>query len=142
MRPIDADALKNMRFSCGMHDDNYIVYAPIREVMENIDKAPTIEFDKDNTVRRKPTPDDPLMSVLICAVRYCLGRRTYMPELVTSWIMAAVPELPAETALIMLRDINDQRRMGERIGKEALGDPCDVKTWEKFEAWLQGRISQ
>ncbi len=42
MRLIDADALKNMRFSCGMHDDNYIVYVPMREVNENIDKAPTI----------------------------------------------------------------------------------------------------
>lgn len=42
MRLIDADALKNMRFSCGMHDDDYVVYAPIREVMENIDKAPTV----------------------------------------------------------------------------------------------------
>lgn len=88
------------------------------------------------------TSDSHYYTVLICAVRYCLGRRTYMPGLVTSWIMGNAPELPAETALIMLRDINDQRRMGERIGKEALGDPCDVKTWEKFEAWLQGRISQ
>lgn len=42
MRPIDADELKNMKFSCGMHDDNCIVYVPIREVMENIDKAPTV----------------------------------------------------------------------------------------------------
>ena len=42
MRLIDADALKNMRFSCGMHDDDYVVYAPIREVMKNIDKAPTV----------------------------------------------------------------------------------------------------
>lgn len=42
MRLIDADALKNMRFSCGMLDDNHVIYAPIREVFKNIDKAPTI----------------------------------------------------------------------------------------------------
>lgn len=42
MRPIDADELKNMKFSCAMHDDDYIVYVPMREVNENIDKAPTI----------------------------------------------------------------------------------------------------
>jgi len=42
MRLIDADDLKNMKFSCCMHDDNYIVYVPMREVMKNIDKAPTI----------------------------------------------------------------------------------------------------
>ena len=42
MRLIDADALKNMRFSCGMIDDDHVIYAPIREVFKNIDKAPTI----------------------------------------------------------------------------------------------------
>ena len=42
MRPIDADALKEMKFSGGMHDDNWIVYVPLREVVENIDKAPTV----------------------------------------------------------------------------------------------------
>ena len=42
MRLIDADALKNMRFSCGMIDENQVIYAPIREVFKNIDKAPTI----------------------------------------------------------------------------------------------------
>ena len=42
MRLIDADALKEMKFSGGMHDDNWIVYVPLREVVENIDKAPTV----------------------------------------------------------------------------------------------------
>lgn len=42
MRPIDADALKEMKFSGGMHDDDWIMYVPFREVVENIDKAPTI----------------------------------------------------------------------------------------------------
>lgn len=42
MRLVDADELKNMKFSCGMNDDNYIVYVPLREVMKNIDEAPTI----------------------------------------------------------------------------------------------------
>ena len=42
MRLIDADALKEMKFSGGMHDDNWIVYVSLREVAENIDKAPTV----------------------------------------------------------------------------------------------------
>ena len=89
---------------------------------------------KDRKVKPRPTPDDPFMLVLISAVRYCLGRRTYMPDVVTRWIMASVPELPANTAKTMLRDINDQRR------QYGLGDDCDVKTWETFESWLQGRL--
>lgn len=42
MRLIDADALKEMKFSGGMLGDNCIVHVPFREVVENIDKAPTV----------------------------------------------------------------------------------------------------
>lgn len=145
MRLIDADALKE---KCG---DWYTEEGPeegfIGRLGDLLDKAPTIEFDKDNGARYKPTPGDPFCLVIISAVRYCLGRRTYMPDVVTRWIMASVPELPAETALIMLRDINEQRRLGELVNKREgitihpMGDECDIKTWERFEAWLQGRIS-
>lgn len=95
-------------------------------------------------MRKVITCTEDFYTVLICAVRYCLGRRTYMPGLVTGWIMAAAPELPRETALIMLRDIEDQRRMGERVklNGNSLGDPCDVQVWERFEAWLQSRTKQ
>ena len=128
MRLIDADALKiNIETFATVHGMN--TFYDRHEVLDSIKRAPTLG-DGRFKIKTRLTPDDPLMSVLICAVRYCLGRRTYMPE------------LPAETALIMLRDINDQRRMGERIGREALGDPCDVKTWETFESWLQGRLCE
>lgn len=86
----------------------------------------------------KPTQhDDNFYTILICAVRYSLGRRTYMPGLVTDYIMHAVRDLPKGTAEIMLRDIKEQRALGERIGTSGLGDDCDVKVWERFEAWLQ-----
>lgn len=42
LRLIDADALKNMCFSSGMHDDNCIIYVPMHEVMRYIDTAPTV----------------------------------------------------------------------------------------------------
>ncbi len=73
-------------------------------------------------------------AVLLCAVRYCLGRRTYMPDLVTKWIMGTCNhKLSPNTIKIMLRDINDQRKMGDK----ALGDPCDIQTWNTFEKWLK-----
>lgn len=132
MRLIDADALKiNLETFAtvyGMSD-----FYSRHEVLDSIRRAPTLGDDRFK-IKTRPTPDDPLMSVLVCAVRYCLGRRTYMPDVVTRWIMASVPELPANTAKTMLRDINDQRR------QYGLGDDCDVKTWETFESWLQGRL--
>lgn len=74
--------------------------------------------------------DNDFNAVLICAVRYCLGRRTYMPSLVTEWIMHNMHgQLPKKDLNIMLDDIESQRGMG-------LGDPCDVQTWNRFEEWL------
>ena len=84
---------------------------------------------------------DKLYTVAVCAVRYALGRRSYMPGLVTEWIMANFTgRMPKCTAEIMMRDIQEQREYGERSGYPSLGDPCDVRTWEKFEAWLKEEI--
>lgn len=89
---------------------------------------------KANTI---PITED-LYAVLICAVRYSLGRRTYMPGLVTEWAMANFTgKIPKGQCEILLRDIQEQREYGERAGYDSLGDPCDVKTWEKFEDWLR-----
>ena len=86
---------------------------------------------------------DNLYTIAICAVRYALGRRTYMPGLVTDWVMANFTgRMPKGTAEIMMRDIQEQREMGERAGFDSLGDPCDVRTWEKFEAWLKEEITK
>lgn len=78
-------------------------------------------------------------AVLICAVRYCLGRRTYMPELVTDWIMGNCKgKLLLNDIRIMIHDIEAH---GAR-GREAYGDPCDVKTWMGFLEWLKGEARQ
>ena len=77
-----------------------------------------------------------LRALFICAVRYCLGRRTYMPGLVTEWIMGHCSGKLSDNDLsVMLDDINLQRRLG-------LGDSCDIRTWVKFEAWLNGQREQ
>ena len=77
---------------------------------------------------------DDFYTVLVCAVRYSVGRRTYMPDLVTRWIMANAPEIPKNYAQIMMQDIDLQRR------NASLGDECDVATWLKFYNWLERRV--
>lgn len=75
-----------------------------------------------------------LYTIAICAVRYALGRRTYMPGLVTDWVIANFTgRIPKGTAEIMLRDIQEQREMGQRAKYDSLGDPCDVRTWESLK---------
>ena len=87
--------------------------------------------------------DEDLQTIMICAVRYSLGRKTYMPGLVTGWIMRnCAGKLYKGRIEIMLRDIQEQREMGERSGWDSLGDPCDVRTWERFEAWLKAERRQ
>ena len=85
--------------------------------------------------------DEDLRTILICAIRYSLGRRTYMPGIVTDWIKGhCAGKLPKGTIEIMMRDIQEQREMGERANYDSLGDQCDVRTWEKFEAWLYEQL--
>ena len=86
--------------------------------------------------------DDDFFAVLICALRYCCGRRTYMPGLVTDWVMKNMHgKIPERDLHIMLRDIEDQRRYGEMAGSSSpLGDPCDVETWKRFELWLTNEL--
>ena len=74
-------------------------------------------------------PDNHFEAVLISAVRYCIGRRSYMPDVVTRWIMGHCKgQLSANTISVMIRDINEAAD---------LGDACDVETWMGFREWLK-----
>ncbi len=76
-------------------------------------------------------------AVLNCAVRYCIGRRTYMPGLVTDWIMQHCHGLlTAKTLHVMKRDIDEAKE------RDGLGMDCDVATWMKFRAWLDKEGAQ
>ena len=71
--------------------------------------------------------------ILICAVRYAVGRETYMPGLVTDYITENCSgKLTDRDITVMLRDIDEQRHSHGGLGME-----CDVRTWERFEAWLK-----
>jgi len=77
-----------------------------------------------------PISDD-LEAILICAVRYSIGRATYMPELVTGWIEDNMRgRLSRKTVSVMRRDIEEAKR------RNGLGMECDVKTWMRFDMWL------
>lgn len=72
--------------------------------------------------------DNHLEAILISAVRYCIGRRTYMPDIVTEYIMHNFDgKLSKKTIGVMIRDIDEAH---------GLGDRCDVDVWMKFKAWL------
>lgn len=73
-----------------------------------------------------PTNDD-FGAVCNCAVRYCLGRRSYMPSLVCGYITPLLPELTDKTLDCFERDIAERKRTGFDFG-----DSCDYETWDAF----------
>lgn len=68
--------------------------------------------------------DDFFGAVLNCAVRYCLGRQTYMPSLVQDFIRPLLPHLSVKTLFVMERDIRESG---------CYGDPAiDEPGWKMF----------
>lgn len=89
---------------------------------------------KPITMEIMPEDIDFFGAVLNCAVRYSLGRASYMPGLVTDWIMQHCDWLLTEkTLFVMKRDIDEAR------AHDGLGMDCDVLTWLKFREWLEGQ---
>lgn len=66
-------------------------------------------------------------AVCNCAVRYCLGRRSYMPSLVCGYLTPLLSELDDNTLACFKRDIDERKNDGF-----SFGDACDYETWEQF----------
>lgn len=85
------------------------------------------EIESDDSQQKVDPSNDNFGAVCNCAVRYCLGRRSYMPGLVTAYIIPLLPELSENTIFCFRRDIEERKKTGF-----GFGDACDVETWEKF----------
>ncbi len=73
-----------------------------------------------------PANDD-FGSVCNCAVRYFLGRRSYMISLICGYITPLLPELTDKTLDCFERDIAERKRTGFDFG-----DSCDYETLDAF----------
>ena len=60
--------------------------------------------------------------MLISALRYALGRRTYIVELTCEYIENELPKLSDQCKAIMIEDIERHRLFG-------YGDECDREDW-------------
>ena len=63
----------------------------------------------------------------MCAVRYALGRTTYVSFSVPQAILGNVKFMTTNSLKVIVRDINEYKRMHDRIGME-----CDEKNWLDF----------
>lgn len=71
--------------------------------------------------------DDDFGAVLNCAVRYAIGRQTYMPQIVIGFITPLLPYLNEKTIRCFEQDVIEARHHG------GYGDPeIDEPDWMKF----------
>ena len=92
------------------------------------------EYDKD------------LGTIAICAVRYAIGRQTYMPGIVQDFVMRHPAIVDERVRDVMIRDIDEADRVtehkmsdGSLLTIDHLGDTkIDRPGWERFREWLKG----
>lgn len=63
----------------------------------------------------------------MCAVRYALGRSTYVSFSVPQAILNNIELMTTNSLKVIVRDIDEYKRMHDRIGME-----CDEKNWLDF----------
>lgn len=74
---------------------------------------------------------DDFGTLAICAIRYCHGRKTYMPDLVRDIIRPHLKELSDKDLTVMIEDCDFQERM-HLYGDERI----DKSGWLKWKADL------
>ena len=70
--------------------------------------------------------------IIISAVRYALGRRTYIVNLTVDYVIAELPKLSEQCRHVMIDDITQQEQFG-------YGDECDKKDWMRLLGKLKER---
>ena len=77
-------------------------------------------------------------TLCICAIRYCHGRQTYMPNLVRDIIRPHLKELSDKDIGVMIEDCEFQERM-KLYGDECIDKPGWLKWAEELRAEKERR---
>lgn len=92
--------------------------------------------------RNKPLMVDPtdedFGTICICAVRYAIGRRTYMPSLVQDFIRPYLPQFSSKTLGVLEQDIARAEELGYGYGHPTIDKPG----WLKFLSDVRAEISR
>ena len=69
--------------------------------------------------------------ILICAVRYALGRMSYIVGVVAEYVAVKQSGLSKECINIIIRDIEEELKRYHDAG-QLLGMECDERTWVRL----------
>ena len=70
--------------------------------------------------------------MVTCALRYSLGRMTYVPGAVQDWIKTYWDSLDSNTKFVIVRDVFDHLYHEYESKEEKYFGGYDLKEWEKF----------
>ena len=79
-------------------------------------------------------------TLAICAVRYCMGRQTYMPSAIRSIVRPHLKELADNDIGVLINDCENQRSHGS-YGDEIIDKPGWIKWEQELKAERSRRIS-
>ena len=71
--------------------------------------------------------------LVTCAIRYCLGRCTYMPKLICDYVLPLLPHLDEKTIGCMERDIREA---------PSYGMDCDYETCMQFLKQIRAEMER
>lgn len=105
--------------------------------------TPAKKKRKSITIKGDDVSD--LGALMICAVRYAIGRETYMPSLVQGFIRRYPQAVTENVKSVILRDIEENDRVtthdpgdGKKMTIDHLGDArIDRPGWIAFRDWLR-----
>ena len=98
--------------------------------------------DKPMALVFRPDEVDEFGAIINCAVRYCIGRESYMPKLVTDFLRKHPEMLDAKSISTMIRDIRLAKEepiteWEARHGRTGLGLDYQHQMWLDFLSWLE-----
>ena len=107
-----------------------ITNAEGKNVFEIIEAQPQVggvEIDKD------------FETILLCAVRYAIGRRTYIPSLVIDYMTPLLPYLSEDVLKLLANEITKYEAYEGALGDEMIDRPYWLEFLRKIRLEIGGR---
>ena len=79
--------------------------------------------------------------ILICAVRYALGRQSYIVGEVAQYVFYKRKTLSNECINVIIKDIEEEMERYHAAGLK-LGMRCDERTWNNLLKFLKGELDE
>ena len=77
--------------------------------------------------------------IIICAVRYALGRMSYVVDEVCKYVASKRDKLSRNCINVITRDIKEEMQRYHDLG-EKLGMECDERSWVKLLEVLERKV--